>query len=63
MRCMPYVRNFFYRSIKCPLCQKIIEPKDEKWFCSKKCEEEWKLLNRDLKKSKYKNIKGRDTSG
>lgn len=60
---MPYVRNFHYRSIKCPMCQKVIETKDENWFCSKKCEEEWKTLNGELKKSKYKNIKGRDTSG
>ncbi len=59
---MPHVRNFHYRSVKCPLCQKIIKSKDEKWFCSKKCEDEWKLLNADLKESTNKKVKGRDTS-
>ena len=57
---MPHVRNFYYRPVKCPLCQKII--KDEKWFCSKKCEDEWKMLNGDLKKSDTKKVRGRDTS-
>ena len=60
---MPHVRNFHYRTIKCPMCQKILDSNDEKWFCSKKCEEEWKILNSELKRSKYENIKGRDTSG
>ena len=59
---MPHVRNFHYRSIKCPLCQKIIEKNDNTWFCSKKCEEEWEKLNGELKKSKHENVKGRDTS-
>ena len=60
---MPHVRNFHYRSIKCPMCQKKIQTTDEKWFCSKKCEDEWKILNGELKKSSYKKVKGRDTSG
>jgi endogenous inhibitor of DNA gyrase (YacG/DUF329 family) len=59
---MPHVRNFYYRPVKCPLCQKIINSKDEKWFCSKKCEDEWKELNGDLKKITDKKVKGRDTS-
>ena len=60
---MPHVRNFYYRSIKCPMCQKKIKTKDEKWFCSKKCEDEWKILNGELKESSNKKVKGRDTSG
>ena len=59
---MPQVRNFYYRTIKCPLCQKKIRIKDEKWFCSKKCEDEWKILNGDLKQNNVKKVKGRDTS-
>ncbi len=59
---MPHVRNFHYRPVKCPLCQKVIKTNDEKWFCSKKCEDEWKALNTDLKKSINKKVKGRDTS-
>ena len=59
---MPNVRNFHYRSIKCPLCQKIIETNTNNWFCSKKCEEEWEKLNGELKKNKHENVKGRDTS-
>ena len=62
MLSMPHVRNFHYRSVKCPLCQKVIKSKDGRWFCSKKCEDEWKLLNGDLKKSKNEKVKGRDTS-
>jgi len=42
--------------------QKIIEKKDEKWFCSKKGEDEWKILNGDLKESSAKKVRGRDTS-
>ncbi len=60
---MPHVRNFHYRSIKCPMCQKKIQTNDDKWFCSKKCEDEWKILNGELRKSSNKKIKGRDTSG
>ncbi len=60
---MPHVRNFHYRSIKCPMCQKEIKTKGEKWFCSKKCEDEWKILNGELKESSNKKVKGRDTSG
>ena len=59
---MPHVRNFHYRSVKCPLCQKIIKTKDEKWFCSKKCEDEWKILNGELKQNNVKKVNGRDTS-
>ena len=60
---MPHVRNFYYRTIKCPMCQKKIEIHDEKWFCSKKCEDEWKVLNGELKPSTNKKVKGSDTSG
>jgi len=60
---MPHVRNFHYRAIKCPMCQKEIKTNEETWFCSKKCEEEWKILNGELKQSSNKKIKGRDTSG
>ena len=59
---MPHVRNFHYRSIKCPMCQKKIQIQDDKWFCSKKCEDEWKLLNGELRHSDIKKVKGRDTS-
>jgi frataxin-like iron-binding protein CyaY len=45
------------------MCQKEIKTKDEKWFCSKKCEDEWKILNGELKESSNKKVKGRDTSG
>ena len=62
MSYMPHVRNFYYRSIKCPLCQKKIEGSKDNWFCSKKCEEEWKILNGEIKKSGFEKIKGRDTS-
>jgi hypothetical protein len=44
------------------MCQKTIKAKEGAWFCSKQCEEEWKILNGDLKPSKVKNIRGRDTS-
>jgi len=60
---MPHVRNFYYRTIRCPLCQKKIELKGDNWFCSKKCEEEWKILNGDYKNIDDKKVKGRDTSG
>jgi endogenous inhibitor of DNA gyrase (YacG/DUF329 family) len=59
---MPQVRNFYYRPVRCPLCQKEIKESNKKWFCSKKCEEEWKKLNGDLKPSSNKKIRGRDTS-
>jgi hypothetical protein len=45
------------------MCQKKIKTKDEKWFCSKKCEDEWKILNGELKGNSNKKVKGRDTSG
>jgi hypothetical protein len=45
------------------MCQKVIKIKDENWFCSTKCEDEWKLLNGELKESRSQKIKGRDTSG
>ena len=60
---MPHVRNFYYRTIKCPLCQKEIRTRDKKWFCSKKCEDEWKILNGELKQNIVKKVNGRDTSG
>ena len=60
---MPQSRNFYYRTIRCPLCQKEIKKDDEKWFCSKTCEEEWKKLNGELKKVDHTHIKGQDTSG
>ena len=63
MDSMPQTRNFYYRTIKCPLCQKVIKTTDNQWFCSKKCEEEWKKLNGELKKGERKHIKGQDTSG
>jgi len=59
---MPHVRNFYYRSIECPMCKKKISKNSDKWFCSKECENEWKLLNADLKKVTNKKVKGRDTS-
>jgi len=59
---MPQVRNFYYRTIKCPLCQKEIKRKDNEWFCSKKCKDEWTILNGELKKSDKKRIRGQDTS-
>ena len=59
---MPHVRNYHYRSVKCPMCQKKIEKKDEQWFCSKACEDEWKILNGNLKESSNEKVKGRDTS-
>lgn len=59
---MPHVRNVYYRKIKCPLCQKVISINDDRWFCSKKCEEEWNALNTDIKKSNHKKVKGSDTS-
>ncbi|MFO7677719.1 MAG: hypothetical protein R6V50_04990 [Thermoplasmatota archaeon] len=58
---MPHVRNVYYRKIKCPLCQKIISA-DDQWFCSKQCEEEWNILNMNMKKSIKKKVKGSDTS-
>ena len=45
------------------MCQKKIKINDEKWFCSKKCEDEWKILNGEFKESGNKKVKGRDTSG
>jgi endogenous inhibitor of DNA gyrase (YacG/DUF329 family) len=61
---MPHVRNYYYRPVKCPLCQKVIEKNNEnQWFCSKHCEKEWNKLNKDLKKDTAKKIRGRDTSG
>lgn len=59
---MPHVRNVYYRKIKCPLCQKIISIDDDRWFCSKKCEEEWKALNADFKRNESEKVKGSDTS-
>jgi len=46
---MPHVRNFYYRSIECPMCKKKISKNSNRWFCCKECEEEWKLLNGDLR--------------
>jgi endogenous inhibitor of DNA gyrase (YacG/DUF329 family) len=60
---MPHVRNFHYRPIKCPMCQKILSIDDDKWFCSKKCQEEWNILNGELKHSNDKKVRGQDTSG
>jgi len=60
---MPHVRNFHYRSIRCPMCQKKIKTEDETWFCSKKCQDEWKILNGELKENSNEKVKGRDTSG
>ena len=60
---MPHVRNFYYRSINCPMCKKNISKNSDKWFCSKKCEEEWKLLNGELRQDNNIRVRGRDTSG
>ncbi len=60
---MPHVRNFHYRSIKCPTCKKKINRNEDKWFCSKKCEDEWKLLNGELSRDNNVRVKGGDTSG
>ena len=60
---MPHVRNFYYRTIKCHMCQKIIKTNDEKWFCSKECEDEWKLLNGECNIDGNARVKGGDTSG
>ena len=60
---MPHVRNFHYRPIKCPMCQKTLNINDEQWFCSKECEKEWNILNGKLKKSDDKKVRGQDTSG
>ena len=46
-----------------PFMSKKIETNEDKWFCSKKCEEEWKILNGDYKNIDDKKVKGRDTSG
>jgi len=59
---MPHVRQYYYRPVKCPMCQKDLKDEDE-WFCSKKCEEEWKKLNGSIKPSSKKVVKGSDTSG
>jgi len=59
---MPQARNFYYRPIKCPMCQKELDKEEDNWFCSKECEEEWKALNGGIKKTKSKNIRGQDTS-
>ena len=58
---MPHVRNYYHRPVKCPLCQKTIE-KENQWFCSTQCEEEWKKINGDLKKTSNPFIRGQDTS-
>ena len=60
---MPHVRNFYYRSIECPMCKKKISKNSDKWFCSKECEEEWKKLNGELSPENNVRVKGRDTSG
>jgi len=60
---MPHVRNFYYRSIVCPMCKKKISKNSNKWFCCKECEEEWKLLNGDLNRDNNSRVRGRDTSG
>ncbi|MHA2431543.1 MAG: hypothetical protein ACXACC_11020 [Promethearchaeota archaeon] len=60
---MPHVRNFYYRPIKCPMCNKEISKNSDKWFCCKKCEEEWKVLNGELSPGDKVRVKGRDTSG
>ena len=60
---MPHVRNFYYRSIKCLMCKKKINKNDDKWFCSKECEDEWKLLNGELSRDNNVRVKGGDTSG
>jgi len=44
------------------MCQKELKDEDE-WFCSKKCEQEWKKLNGEIKPSSKKVVKGSDTSG
>ena len=60
---MPHVRNFYYRSIVCPVCKKKIDKNSDNWFCCKECEEEWKLLNGDLIRENNGRVRGRDTSG
>ena len=63
LQIMPHVRNFYYLPIKCPMCNKEINKNSDNWFCSKKCEEEWKSLNGELNQAKNLRVKGRDTSG
>ena len=60
---MPHVRNFYYRPIECPMCKKKISKNSDKWFCSKECEEEWKLLNGELRLDNNIRVRGSDTSG
>ena len=60
---MPHVRNFYYRSIKCPLCKKKISKNNDDWFCGKECQNEWELLNGELSRDDNNKVKGRDTSG
>ena len=45
------------------MCNKEIGKNSDKWFCSKKCEEEWKLLNGELSLGNNERVKGSDTSG
>jgi hypothetical protein len=45
------------------MCNKEIPKNSDKWFCSKKCEEEWKVLNGELNPGDNIRVKGRDTSG
>jgi len=45
------------------MCKKEINRDDKNWFCSKKCENEWNLLNGELRIEEKGKVKGRDTSG
>jgi hypothetical protein len=45
------------------MCNKKISKNSNKWFCSKECEEEWKLLNGELSLKNKIRVRGRDTSG
>jgi hypothetical protein len=45
------------------MCGINVNRNDDKWFCSKKCEKEWKILNGELRKENNFRVRGRDTSG
>jgi len=45
------------------MCNQKISKNNDKWFCCKECEEEWKLLNGELSLDNNVRVRGRDTSG
>ncbi len=45
------------------MCKKKISKNNDKWFCCKECEEEWKLLNGELRLDNNVRVRGSDTSG